>query len=68
MIEQVDCICEDLQQRKDVKTLERFIRVCATATVKTATEGLDDELLTFIAFSQNERSLHIDNFKCETLL
>ena len=51
MIEQVDCICEDLQQRKDVKTLERFIRVCATATVKTATEGLDDELVTFIAWA-----------------
>ena len=40
----VDCICDDLQQRRDVKTLERFIRMFTNATAaQTTVTGLEND-------------------------
>ena len=56
---QVDCICDDLQQRKDVKTLERFINMFASASV-TAPGGSDNQVqIYFIA----QKSLNVIGFR-----
>jgi len=40
---QVDCICDYLIQRKDVKTLERFIRFLSAATTSYRHESKNGE-------------------------
>jgi hypothetical protein len=51
VIFKVDCICDDLQQRRDVKTLERFIRMFANATAaQTTATGLENDCGNVVSF------------------